>query len=190
MTAKTKNPREILAQLMAMRNISGSNLYKRLKLTDQLLSDREWVEDPSGGGGDASKALDRIEEDCFGPEAGMSLPEMLEVLAAVPQESVWKQNRYNLKKMWLEMKERQDASRRMTTAPAPKSRTPASPIPSDNGKDYDQITSDLFLEGENKRLKEELKQAHAKIKEQDKEIHKLRRSLQRMKQVLEGLQIA
>lgn len=185
-----KNSREILAQLISLRNDAGSNLYHRLKLADQLLSDKDWVEDPSGGGGDASWALDRLEEDCFGPEAGMSLPEMLEVLTAVPQESVWKQNRYNLKKMWLEMRERQDASRRVA---APRGESAPKVLPS--AKEGPSPTQDAGVEvklqdlrEENQQLKESLKEAHKRIKEQDREIRKLRRSIKKMKAVLKDLQ--
>lgn len=189
------NPREVLARLISLRNNAGGNLYLRLKLADGLLSDREWVEDPSGGGGDASRAIDRIEADCFGPEAGMSLPEMLEVLVAVPQETVWKQNRYNLRKMLDEVRERKEAARR--TAPSPKAKqtepaaTKATSAFSDRDLEMDQ------MEGENKGLKQEvsdlkdqLKEANVKIKEQDRVIRKLRASLKKMKRVLEGLQIA
>lgn len=180
----TSSPREILARLISLRNNAGTNLFLRLKLANQLLSDREWVEDPSGGGGDASRALDRIEEDCFGPEAGMSLPEMLEVLAAVPQEKVWKQNRYNLKKMWLEMKECQEAGRR-SAAPVPEKKPSPSPTPA---MQADPVLEQASLEEENRKLREELKAANHKLKEQDKVIRKLKGSVQKMKTILKNLQ--
>ncbi len=187
MTAK-RNPREILAQLISLRNNAGTSLYTRLKMADELLSNREWVEDPSGGGGDASRAIDRIEQDCFGPESGMSLPEMLEVLKAVPQESVWKQNRYNLKKMRTEMKEREGASRPTQHARTKETTTPPSGKESPGqDSDHDEVSVKHLLEA-NKELKAQVKEYLSKIHEQDREIQKLRKSIKRMKDVLKDLQ--
>lgn len=177
-----RNPREILAELIKARNVAGANLHARLKLADELLSNKEWVEDPSGGGGDASRAIDRLERDCFGPEAGMSLPEMLEVLAAIPQESVWKQNHYNIKKMWLEMKERQRAVEQSRAKPERKAPAGAAAMPSD------EAIGESLWEDENRRLKAELKEARIVIRNQEAEIKRLRKAIKKLQGAFSDLQ--
>jgi len=53
-------------KLIELRDHSGATIFERLKLADRLLSDREWVHLPEGGGGDESKAIDRLEDNAFG----------------------------------------------------------------------------------------------------------------------------
>lgn len=96
---------ETFAELIELRNQTGKVLFHRINLAKVLLQDHEWVESPSGGGGDESIAIDRLEEECFG-DCGYSLPQILEILEEVPQERTWKANKYNLRRMYAEMKER------------------------------------------------------------------------------------
>lgn len=98
---------QLHAWLLNKRNEVGSTLYQRLVKALQLLGERDWVHDPSGGGGDEGTAIDRLESDCFGDVCGaLSLPQMFEVLRAVPEEKTWKAHKYNLRAMWFEMQER------------------------------------------------------------------------------------
>ncbi len=159
--------RELFAELVRDRELAGGNLYQRLKKVNRLLSDRWWVEDPAGGGGDESRAIDRIEEQCFGPEAGMSLPEMLEVLVAVPEEKVWKQQKYNLRKMHQEMKARQEAqqqNRRQSTGGS------AGGKPDSNGHI-------LPLVSPQEQIKQ-LKQENAQLKQENRRLRKAVKGLQ------------
>lgn len=112
------------AALLTMRNEGGKNLYTRLKLADELLSDRAWVEDPARGGGDESTCLDRLEGQCFGDVTGViSLPELLELLREVPEEKVWKQNKYQVRRMHAEIKARREARRPVSTPTTTKKKT-------------------------------------------------------------------
>lgn len=160
------NTQQIYIELVNLRNQAGTNIYQRLKLADQLLSDRDWVCRPDGGGGDESRAIDRLEDDCFGDLCGaLSLPQMLEVMHATPDEKVWKQNKYNLRKMWQNMKDAQAASR-------PTSRPQGEvPLPPDPMK---------VLRNENKELRKEIKV----LKEENR---KLRKALKRVREDIREL---
>lgn len=99
--------RSMYVRLVDLRNEAGAKLYQRLTLARDLLVNHEWVEDPAGGGGDESISLDRLEDNCFADLCGaVSLPDLLEVLRKIPAEKTWKANKYNLRRMWAEMKAR------------------------------------------------------------------------------------
>ncbi len=168
--------KEDFVRLLDLRNQAGATLHQRLVLANKLLSDKEWVDDPTQGGGDESRAIDRLEEECFGDCGGMPLPEMLEVLHQVPELSVWKRNKFNLRKMSAELKARQDAKRNAkrgaTIPPVPVFGTPAPETSQD----------------ETKRLKLELKEAHTRIRELMGENRKLRRAVHRLQQAVGDLQ--
>src|ERR1700722_10779062 len=88
MTKTATKGSDLYVRLLAMRSESGSLVYKRLQLCNSLLSDHEWVESQEGGGGDEGKAIDRLESECFGDLCGlMSLPQLLEVIRAIPSEA-------------------------------------------------------------------------------------------------------
>lgn len=107
-----RDPSAMLRELAELRDKSGATLYKRLRLAQELLSDPDWVRSPSGGGGHEGAALDRLEDNYFADVCGaLSLPNMLEVLRRVPDEAVWKANKYNLRRMWGEMQARQSPPR-------------------------------------------------------------------------------
>lgn len=184
------SPREIFAELVRMRDTAGKNLYRRLKLVDQLLSDRGWVEDPTGGGGDASRAIDRLEEHCFGDLCGaLSLPQLLELLECVPQESIWKQKKFHLRRMFEEMKARKDAEKQVNQRvrdarlnPPPSGvggngrSIPVPPIP---GKSLEEV---------NKELKAQLKQKDQEISQLRHENKRLRRAVKKLQEAVREFQ--
>lgn len=99
--------RELQIALRELRDHAGSKHYQRLKMADQLLKHRAWVEALDGGGGNESKALDRIEAEYFGDITGMvSLPELLDMLHHVPRIQDWQRHKYNFQKMWVEHREK------------------------------------------------------------------------------------
>jgi hypothetical protein len=91
---------EMYAQLRVMHNRSGEGYYHRIQLAKKLLRDKEWVNAAECGGGDENKAIDRLENQCF-PDIScfISLPTMLNILHRFPQLTVWRQNKFNLRKM-------------------------------------------------------------------------------------------
>ncbi len=99
---------ELFAQLVAMRNEAGETHYQRIFIANRLLQDRAWVESPAGGGGNEDRALDRLEQECFGDLCGaISLPQLLEIFHNVPNLSDWKKHRFNLSKIWASWKAQQ-----------------------------------------------------------------------------------
>ena len=95
------NATRLYARLMSLRDKAGETHFERIGLAAQLLTDREWVGDPQGGGGDEGKALDRLEQECFGDICGLiSLPRLLEVYQAVPDVEDWRRAKFNLAKIW------------------------------------------------------------------------------------------
>lgn len=93
-------------RLLSMRDAGGAALFERLQLAKELLADRAWVDDPAAGGGDENKAIDRLETECFG-DVGLDLPGLLDILRACPRESTWRANKYNIRRMFAEMKARE-----------------------------------------------------------------------------------
>lgn len=101
---KQETSADIFVHLVNLRNVAGSRIHLRLVLAVKLLSDKEWVQSENGGGGSEVIALERLEEEAFGEVCGaMPLSDMLELVRRIPDESVWKQNRYNLKRMHKEL---------------------------------------------------------------------------------------
>ncbi len=158
------SPVQIFTKLVGMRNEAGSTLHERLKLAKQLLADRGWVDAVEHGGGNESIALDRLEEECFGDVCGgMSLSQILEILEAVPQASAWKANKYNLRRMYAEMKARQDKTK-------PKEAKPES-IRDRRDVMIEDLKAKLTearqrihdLEGENRTLRSQVKRIQAVI---------------------------
>lgn len=148
---------DIYIKLLDMRNTHGAALYQRLTLAKTLLADREWVEDVTKGGGDVSTAIDRLEDECFG-DSGMGLPSMLEVLHAVPQAATWKVNKYNIRRMYAEMKVRQES-----TTPRTQRETPTVVVDRKEQRliylqeQVEELTTQLrTLKEENRRLKSAL----------------------------------
>ena len=153
-------------RLLNLRNSAGQQMYQRLTLCQRLLADRAWVESPEGGGGDEGRALDRLEDECFGDVCGaMSLPQLLEVLEKVPSESAWKANKYNLRKMWAEMKAH--------NAPAPLKRA----------KSAAGDPKDAKIE----RLEGELAAFREKVRELEHENRRLRAAIDKISKIQETL---
>ena len=161
----------IYVKLVALRNQSGSLLYQRLTLAAKLLSDREWVGSKEGGGGDEGVALDRLETECFADVCGaMSLPEMLGIIAAVPEEETWKANKYNLRRMHAEKRERSMPQ---------KPRKASDPVPSGT-------TTDDYVNPVGK-LRNELREALEEIKALKRENHQLRSALERIQRIIPAI---
>lgn len=147
------NSNELFAKLVKLRNESGEALYARLCLAKTLLEDREWVEAPQHGGGDLSRAMDRLEAECFADICGaLSLPQMLEILREVPQQKTWKASKYNLRAMYAEMQAR-------------RSPTPTTPRqPTTKGDQYEQLKLRVQeLMEENKQLRKDKKELQARL---------------------------
>jgi hypothetical protein len=113
---------QIYAKLLSLRDSTGERHYERIKLASQLLADHDWVADPAGGGGDESKALDRLEAEAFADICGIiSLPQLLEIFHHVPDLADWKKAKFNLRKIWADY----NASRKPTTSAAQERRQSA-----------------------------------------------------------------
>lgn len=156
---------KLYVRLINLRNDSGNLLYERLKLARTLLADREWVEAAEHGGGNESVAIDRLEAEAFADVCGaMSLPQMLEILRAVPQATVWKANKFNLRRMYAEMRERE------TPTPTP---TPTQTAPVQDRRDV-KIAE----------LKQELQAAREEVKTLRQENSRLHQRLDRIQKLL------
>lgn len=165
------NATRLYARLISLRDKAGETHFERISLAAQLLTDRGWVEDPQGGGGDEGKALDRLEAECFGDICGLiSLPRLLEVYAAVPDVEDWRRAKFNLPKIWAAYQ----AARRPTARAGSRGpREPAGYLRPDEfpeltegqkRKEYERVyrayerdeSRIARLEAENARLREEL----------------------------------
>ncbi len=147
---------ELYARLLNMRNESGKLLYQRLRMCKELLGDREWVAAADGGGGDEAVAMDRLESECFADICGsMTLTQLLQVIDAVPTETVWKANKYNLRKMWNEVIQRRKVSKGPKSKQAPMEHKTREQRKIEHLEAEVQFARDRIkeLEGENRRLK-------------------------------------
>lgn len=112
--------KQLFAKLKDLRNNAGESAYNRLALCAHLLTDRGWVEDPSGGGGDEDKALTRLEGECFADLCGaVTLSQLLDIYAHVPDLATWKVAKFNLRKLWADL----SASRRPQARSEPRNGT-------------------------------------------------------------------
>jgi hypothetical protein len=135
--ASQMTAQETFTELRTLRDSAGEFHYKRIALADRLLKDRDWVTSPSGGGGDESKALDRLEQDCFGDLCGaIGLPNLLEIYHHVPDVKDWRKHKFDLKKIWAEWKARQTPERR----PVPVSPASRQPRPLTTPAQYEELT--------------------------------------------------
>ncbi len=96
-------------RLLAYRDDSGANLYRRVVLAAELLADSEWVSDLAGGGGNKDRAIARLQLGFTDLCGALSVPQLLRIYSAIPNEATWKANDYDLKQMWQEMQARQKA---------------------------------------------------------------------------------
>lgn len=175
------NATQIYAELVRLRDQAGMTIHERLKLADQLLSDRGWVTALDGGGGDEGTALDRLEDECF-PDAPMGLPDLLELLHEIPQVSVWKKHKFKVKKMLVKVRERKRAS--LPTSPKPKGSDGANEgTPRITVAQMPQPIRDEFA-----TLKQENAQLRKEVRELVAENHKLRLQLERIRGLVGDLQ--
>lgn len=171
------------AELVNLRDKAGH--YKRIKLASELIADKTWVEDPSGGGGDVNIALDRIEEGAFADLCGaVTISQLLEVYHHIPDEQVWKRHGYNFRKMWAEW----NSSRK----PAPK--------PASNGTTRQHtaqqtaVPPEQFNLLEEKEMKQQYKRAartvetlEAKVETAEEKIARLEEEVRRKDETIAGL---
>lgn len=109
--------KQLFLQLVDLRDEAGAVHYQRVAMAQQLLADKEWVTDRTGGGGDEDKALDRLEAECFGDLCGLiSLPQLLEIYHHMPDIRQWQKHKFNLAKIWKEWRGRQPKRKVKTTA--------------------------------------------------------------------------
>lgn len=163
--------RALYVRLVDLRNEAGAKLYHRLCLARDLLTSHEWVEDLAGGGGDESIAIDRLEDTCFADLCGaVSLPDLLEVLRRVPAEKTWKANKYNLRRMWAEMKARAKGA--------------APPRPRQERIEGEDARDRLI-----RRLREECTELKEAIRTLTKENLALKRAVRRVQEQMKGVPI-
>lgn len=171
----------IYANLVDLRNKAGQTILDRLKLADQLLKDKEWVELPTGGGGSLGLAYDRLEDDCFADLCGaVGLANLLELLHEFPREQTWVKNKFNLGKMWAELSAKRKPTKSTngkvhTSAPArkeyihPAEFTQLTPgkARTEYGRVYVQVESLAMkcqrLEEENAQLRKENAELRGKV---------------------------
>jgi len=190
-----KSGNELYVRLVNLRDSAGERLYERLNLADKLLSDHAWVEAADGGGGDESRAIDRLEDTAFGDICGaLSLPEMLEILHRVPNKETWKKNRYNLRKMHAEMVARNKASTSTAKAASASKGGTSSPsvggtpaaVGGDGTPQHQQHA--VTPEDEVKRLKQENREKDRKIADLERQNRKLRVALKRLQAAVTAMQ--
>lgn len=89
---------QLIAELKTLSTKAGENCYRRIVIAEQILADREWIQEHHGG--DPWKAASALEDDFFDDLSGaISLWGMLEILRHFPNESDWKKRKYSLRKL-------------------------------------------------------------------------------------------
>lgn len=84
------------SQLKNLSKTIKTSIYDMLKLTDELLSDHDYV-DAFGG---EDQLIDSLEADEFSHFGGSpSLPEMLRAYRHTPKLAAWKEYRFNIRAM-------------------------------------------------------------------------------------------
>ena len=178
----------IFARLIDMRDQAGQRHYERIALADKLLKDVDWVESPTGGGGDEDKAINRLESECFADLCGVvGLVQLLDLYHHYPNVSDWKRHRFDLKRMWAEWRAKHRPEPRKAPRPAAAPRPAVTPAqfeqlsPARQKSEYEKVIrhseSDAQkiarLEAENAALREE----NARLKQQLKDIREQARRM-------------
>ncbi len=163
------NAKEMYGQLLNLRNSAGELYHERIALASRLMQCKEWVEDPTQGGGDVDKALARLEQDCLGDVIGvLSLVQLLEIYHAVPDIKEWKRYKFDIKRMWGEWKAKQQPRRKAVNAP----RTTPSGL-------YDPIDLASFPPGE---LRREYERAYKAVQKDEAKIESLQERCDRLEE--------
>ena len=103
----------LLDRLKELINDAGRNYYERVKIADQLLSNKVWME--SAYGGDDYKDAEMLEREYFHDLSGsMSIFELLQIYRKFNNEGDWKKHNYNLKVLYAQCK-KVESSRSRTT---------------------------------------------------------------------------
>lgn len=109
MKSETK---KLFARLKVLSSAAGTNVYERVSLAAQCMKDHDWIVELHQG--DDFKAREALESEFFADLAGyVPLPLLLNILGAFPDESTWREYRYDLKAMQLQY----EASRAPASTP-------------------------------------------------------------------------
>ena len=184
------NEREMFARLMTLRDSAGELHYERISLAAKLLANKGWVEDPTGGGGDESKSLDRLESECFGDICGLvSLNSLLDLYANVSDKKVWRKANWNLSKIWSDYKASQKPEKangkKLPTSRAAREYTNPNSFrdltPSRQVQEYTRVLSRVETDSE------KIERLEAELIEKDETIRKLKEEIKRYKQGAKNL---
>ena len=168
------------ARLHTLSDGQKISIFESIALAESLLSDKEWVTRPTGGGGDYGTALDRLESSFFGHLCGaITLPDMLELIQEIPDEAKWKRRKYNLKAMVTDLKDRKRQTRETEKRVNVEEHERSAP-----GEGEDPVkTREQELFEENKVLR-------AKVREQDEIIKDLKKRNRKLTASVNQLQAA
>lgn len=158
MATQKQRTTKLLADLKQLSKSAHENIWKRLELAQQILADRDWVE--SVYGGDVALAQDKLQHEHFFELSGaMPLGLLLQIKSDIPDEKIWREQRYNLQDMralWTrEFKEQAEAPTRQRVT----------------RKEYEEVVKELervrarneAMAEENARLRKDLQDAVSKI---------------------------
>lgn len=112
-----KRTSQLLADLKRLAGESRENILARIKAAKQVLSDLNWVSDTYGGSD--IKARDALQDEFFLELNGVfTLGTLIAIYDSFPDESTWKEHRYNLQTMralWEESRKKEDEDRQPRT---------------------------------------------------------------------------
>ncbi len=105
--------RAAYATLVSLRDKAGETHFARVQGAADLLKNHAWVEDTTGGGGNESRALDRLSTECFGDLIGgmTTMVELLNLYHHHPDVGFWRKHKFDVKRMIVALKERSGAKR-------------------------------------------------------------------------------
>lgn len=165
---------QMIARLDVLVKEAGANYYERVRLTDALLQDRDWL--LSQFRGDDYRAAEVLEKKYFHDLSGsMTVWMLLAVYRKFPDEADWKKHNHNLRDLY-------DKSRQGTTD----RRTPRRTVKVTEFEAVQQKAKEV--EFHNRKLSKDLKEREDELTTLRKKVEQLERENLRLKGRIEELE--
>jgi hypothetical protein len=169
----TMTTEQKLAKLKTLRDSAGKTTFERIKLACAVYEDRDWV----GHFADDAAAEAHLQEEYLADLCGtVSFLDCYRILQAVPQEEDWKRCKFNLRRLYALMEERQP------TPKEPRSER-RRPMKADDAEALQEDLKNAEVtikrrEDESRKLYDENEQLRQKVARLEGRIEELERMLQ------------
>ena len=90
--------KRLLAELKTLRDSGDANIYQRIKVAESVIDDADWLNEFHDG--DPTAAVASLEHEFFSMLGGSpTLGQLITAYKTFPDESAWKEYRYNVRIM-------------------------------------------------------------------------------------------